>query len=88
MIKQLIPTPIGDEVQFLSNIPQLNADPSSPNAEDLWVLKTGGGSSGGGTLKAFIGLGFPILSTGSGGAATYELSFRTKEGTTIRTTLS
>ncbi len=87
MIKKIAFNPLSGEFDLISNIPQLNADPSAPNSEDMWVLKTGGGS-GGGELKAFSGLSFPIISTNGGGAATYQLSFRTKEGTTVRTTLS
>ena len=67
-------------------ISEVSSDPASPAAQDAWVLKTSGGS-GGGTLKAFMGMGFPYL-TANSGANTYKLSYRTQEGTTVRVTLS
>ncbi len=79
---------VGDSNNATVTIPQYNSDPASPVQEEVWVLKTGGSGSGGGEIKAFLGLSFPYLSIGSGGAATYQLSYRTKEGTTVRGTLS
>jgi hypothetical protein len=75
------------------SIPQVTTDPTSPETESAWVLKSGGGVSvtGGGQLNAIIGLAFPYISAGassSGGAATYQLSYRTLDGTTKRVTLS
>ena len=76
------------------NIPQLDADPSSPVAQAAWVLKTGGGGgtvTGGGTLFGILGLSTYLISAGtsSGGTtATYKFSYRTKEGTTKRATIS
>lgn len=69
-------------------IPEYSSDPASPNPGDVWVLRSGSGGAGGGVIAAFGGLGFPILSIDSGGATTYELSYRTEAGTTVRTTLS
>ena len=69
-------------------IPQLTSDPVSPAGEDAWVLATIGGGSGGGTLKAFSGLGFPIISPNTGGTQLYQLSYQTKEGTTKRVNLT
>lgn len=64
--------------------PQLNSDPVTPGDETMWVLRTGSGGSGGGEVKAL----FPfILSAGSGGGYTYELSYRSPDGVTLRTTL-
>jgi len=89
MIKKLIYNPITSNFDFISNIPQLDADPASPNAEDAWVLRSGGAVSGGGVIKGWIGLGStPILSPGSGGASTYALKYRTQEGTTVGVALS
>lgn len=79
---------VGDSNNATVTIPQYNSDPASPIDEEVWVLKSGGGGSGGGEIKAFLGLSFPYLSTGGGGPTTYQLSYRTKEGTTVRTTLS
>lgn len=87
MIKKVAFNPLSGEFDLISAIPQLNADPSSPNPEDAWVLKTGGGS-GGGTIKAFLGGGAPLPTVNGGGSPTYQFSFRTIEGTTKRVTLS
>lgn len=69
-------------------IPQLSTDPTSPKAQDTWVLATVSAGSGGGVYKAALGLGFPYLSKASGGSSTYQLSYRTKEGTTKRVSLT
>lgn len=74
------------------SVPQLDADPSSPIAEQRWVLHTtsGGGGSGGGVMRIPLAGGGAITSVASGGSTThtYQFSYRTKEGTTKRTTLS
>lgn len=73
----------------IGSIPQYDADPTSPAQETSWVLKQGGGGgAGGGLLNAIIGLSFAYLSTGAATATTYQFSYRTKEGTTVRETLS
>jgi len=69
-------------------IPQYSTDPVSPQSETAWVLRSLVGATGGGTIRAFLGLGFPYLTVGSGGSNSYQLSYRTLEGTTIRGTLS
>jgi hypothetical protein len=73
-------------------IPELTSDPISPQAETAWILRQGAGASvtGGGTIRAFLGLGFPYLTVGSGGASTYtyQFSYRTLEATTKRVTIS
>ena len=70
----------------IGKIPQYDADPSSPNAEDVWVLKS---SSGGpGVAGVPMGLLLSLTYTGPGGGTSYQLSFRTKEGTTIRSGLT
>lgn len=66
-------------------IPELTSDPGSPAAEDAWVLRSGSGGSGGGVVKALFPL---ILTVGSGGGFTYQFSYRTAAGTTVRTTLA
>lgn len=64
--------------------PQLNSDPVTPGDETLWVLRTGTGGSGGGEVKAL----FPfILTPNTGGGYAYELSYRSPDGVTLRTTL-
>lgn len=68
------------------SIPQYDTDPASPAAEDAWVLKSGS-VTGGGKLQFLFGLGTPVTDSGTGGV-TYQFSYRTQEGTTIRTTLS
>ena len=74
---------------LVNNIPELDADPSSPSPEDAWVLRTGGAVSGGGVIQGWIGLGStPILTVGSGDGAAYQFSYRTQAGTTVRTALT
>ena len=90
MIKKLTFNVFTSNFDYVSAIPQLDTDPASPNAEDAWVLKTGGGVSGGGVIQGWIGLGStPILTVGAGaGAATYEFKYRTQEGTTKKVALT
>lgn len=76
------------EDPFTATIPELDADPVSPTAEQVWVLRTVGSGSGGGKIQAFLGLGFPYLSPATGSSTTYQLSYRNNAGSTIRTTLS
>lgn len=70
------------------HIPEYSADPASPNPGDVWVRRTVSGGSGGGEIRSFLGLGFPYLTADTGGTTTYELSFRTEAGTTVRETLT
>lgn len=69
-------------------IPQYASDPASPLAETAWVLRTPG--VGGTTTGVPMGLllALTYAETAAGGAAAYQLSYRTEEGTTLRTTLS
>ena len=71
-------------------IPELSSDPVSPAAEDVWVLHTSTGGGGTpGKINAFLGLGFPYLGLGTGSPVhTYQLSYRTLEGTTVRRVMS
>jgi len=80
--------PILKKVRSKDVIRQLSTDPSSPVYEESWVLRTVSGGSGGGTLKAVIGMGFPALTINTGGSSSYQLSYYTKEGTIERVTLS
>jgi hypothetical protein len=68
-------------------IPQLSADPAAPVAESAWVKRTGsGGAIADGTP---IGLLLCLTYTGNAGSSfTYEFSYRTKEGTTLRAALA
>ena len=66
-------------------IPQLDSDPSSPNEESAWVLKSGGGGGGAGSP---IGLLLSLTYASSMSPLSYEFSYRTKESTTVRVTLS
>lgn len=86
MISKLEFNPVTAKLDLVKSIPQLDSDPSSPNSEDLWVLKsvTGGGA---GVGEAY-GLLLTLTQPGAGAATSYELSFRTLEGTTVRTALS
>lgn len=58
-------------------IQQRNADPSSPKKERAWVTKSGG-STEGTPLGLLLTLTYEI----SGGAGSYELRYRTKDGVT------
>jgi hypothetical protein len=74
-------------------IAEYTTDPTSPTANDVWVLRTDAGHTvtGGGKLRAFMGLGFPYISAGvssGGGSASYQLSYRTQANTTVRAILS
>ena len=79
--------PFTGKLQLTNKIPQVTSDPSSPLAEDAWILATISGGSGGGKLNAFFGA-FPYISPNTGGTASYQFSFRTLEGTTKRATLA
>lgn len=75
-----------DELRLKDTIPQVNSDPSAPVAEDAWVLKTtsGGSASAGDAMGLLLALTY----SGGGGATTYQLSYRTKENTTVRVSLT
>lgn len=87
-MQQVILNPLPPPLTLDFYIPELSADPVSPAAQDAWVLRQGAGGSGGGKLKMFLGLGFPYVKPNSGGAFTYQFSYRTQEGTTKRVTIS
>jgi hypothetical protein len=88
MIKGYVFNPLSGNFDLVGKIPQLDADPASPSAEDVWVKKTQSAGAGGGVIIAPMGLGFIALTPGVGSSQTYELSFRTQEGTTKRVALS
>lgn len=89
MINQFTFNPLSGKFDEVSAIPELSLDPVSPNAGDAWVLKTqsGSGSIGGGKPRGLL-LGLTI--PGSGGSITfsYKFSYRTSEGSTVRTALA
>lgn len=81
--------PLTSQLDLVNVVPEVSSDPSSPNAQDAWVLKTSsGGSTGGGKIKAVLGLGFLALTVGAGGSTSYKFSYQTKEGSIVRTTLA
>lgn len=88
MIKKLVFNPLTADFDLIGNIPQLDADPASPNAEDMWVRKNQSAGVGGGKIIAPLGLGFLALSPAVGTSLSYDLSYQTKEGTTKRVSLS
>ena len=59
-----------------SQIPEYNSDPISPSSTDVWVLRT-----------ALIGKPIGLLMALTYSTDTYQLSYRTVEGTTVRITL-
>lgn len=91
MAKKLIFNILSSEFDYIDDgingnstitIPQLNADPASPNAEDAWVLRSPIYSAG-----TPLGLLLAITNTSIVGY-TYQHSYRTKEGTTVRVSLT
>lgn len=60
-----------------------NADPSSPESGDVWVRHSLS-ASGGGEMEGHFG----HTSAGTISSNSYELSFRTNDGTTVRVGLS
>lgn len=70
-------------------IKQYDADPSNPKKESAWVLRTAGagGTTEGMPMGLLMALTYAVTSAG-GGPTTYQFSYRTKEGTTIRASLT
>ena len=66
------------------NIPEYYVDPASPTPEETWVLAslTGTGHAAGSPIGLLLSL------TYSSTVYMYQLSYRTLEGTTVRTTLA
>lgn len=62
-------------------IPELSVDPVTPYPQSAWVLRTGGTTTG-----TPMGL-LLALTYATTVAPTYQFSYRTLEGTTVRTTL-
>lgn len=79
--------PFTGKFDFVDKIKQVSTDPSSPKAETAWVLRSGsGGAIPDGTP---IGLLLALTYKDNAGVAfTYQFSYRTKEGTTLRTDLT
>lgn len=74
-------------------IQQLDSDPASPYAQQAWVLKSSSGPGGHASTKGMpmgllMALTYAVTSTTTGGTTTYQFSYRTKEGTTERVTIS
>lgn len=67
-------------------IPQYDTDPSAPAQETAWVLKTFSGG-GAGSGEAY-GLLLTLTQPGDGATTTYQFSYRTKEDTTVRVSLT
>ena len=70
----------------VANIPEYDADPSSPANGDVWVLRTTtGGGLGAGTV---MGLLAGITNPGAGASATFQLSYKTISNGTKRVSLT
>jgi hypothetical protein len=75
-------------------IKEYSSDPSGVKAETAWVLRqgTGGGivqlSTQGVPMGLLLSLTYAVTATTTGVAFTYQFSYRTKENSTIRSTLS
>lgn len=89
MIKNISFNPLSGQFDQVSSIPQVSTDPISPAEGDMWVLRSGGSAGWGteGEIKAFMGLGMPVPGTATSGG-TYQLSYRTEQGTTIRVAMT
>lgn len=68
-----------------ATIQELTSDPVSPSAEEAWVLRTTTGAIDDGVP---IGMLLALTYTGNSGSSTYQLSYYTTEGTTIRVALT
>lgn len=69
-----------------STIEELYTDPASPMPEEVWMLATGSGAIADGTP---IGMLLALTYTGNAGSAfTYQLSYHTLEGNTIRVAMA
>lgn len=68
-----------------TTIPEYATDPVSPSAEDVWVLRT---DTADGTAGSPRGLLLSLTYTGNMLSSSYQLSYRTAAGTTIRTTMT
>ena len=72
-----------------NKIKQYDSDPASPKVEVPWVLRTAGasGSTKGMPIGLLLTLTYPETVAG-GGVTTYQFSYRTKQNTTKRVTIS
>ena len=70
-----------------NSIQELTADPASPTAQQAWVLRsgTGGGIADGTPIGLLLALTY---TNNTGSPFTYQFSYYTNEGTTIRSALS
>lgn len=82
MIKALTFNPIHGLLDFVSQVPELTADPANPAPGDMWVLRTISGSSPDGKPYGLL------MSLTQPGPSTYQLCYRTLEGSTIRVTMA
>ena len=78
--------PFTEELDAVTTIPELTSDPLSPKAEDAWVLNSTAGA--GGNVGQSIGLLLSLTYPGSGGIALYQFSYKNKDGSIRRTTLT
>lgn len=81
---QIIFDPVLDEERQRDVIPELDSDPSSPQPESSWVLKTTTGGTGAGEAFGFLAYTNP----GVGGSTSYSFKYRTLEGTTVSVDLT
>lgn len=70
----------------VANIPEYDADPSSPTDGDAWVLRTssGGGAGAGSAYGMLAGITF----AGAGASTTYQLSYKTATNGVKRVSLT
>lgn len=78
--------PVVSAASASASIPQYDSDPGSPAAQDAWVLRTVGATDGDAGQPR--GLLLALTYTGEATETAYQFSYRTQQGTTIRTTLT
>jgi hypothetical protein len=83
-MKQVIVNPLPSPLQLINIIPEVTVDPTSPNAQDAWVLRSGTQVGGGDP----IGLLLALTNPGSTAGITYQFSYYTTEGNIKRTSLT
>jgi len=86
MSLQIVFNPFTGKFDFVNStnttIPEVTMDPSSPTAGETWVLMSSVGLAG--EAMGVLGLTY----SGDAAHSTYQLSYYTTEGTTVRTELS
>ena len=87
MATRLKLNPLTGKLDLTEYTPQLSSDPTSPIAQDSWVLRSGSGAS----IPDGTPIGLLLALTykdNAGVAYSYLLKYRTKENTTLSVALT